>query len=186
MLRSIPGLPLFSSFFCSRLLFRSRLFLPLIVFGLYQPCQADLLNNPLVKEVSQSLNINSGQAAGGIGSLLQMAGNNVSSREFKQLKQAIPDASTLIAKAPSLSANQAATSQNDFLGFNEESLMGSLAPIKSQFSALGMNSDLIMPMVNKILSYLKDNNSTAALTIFKSALPSGLTGDAAKSLLNTW
>ena len=115
-----------------------------------------------------------------------MAGNTVSSREFKQLKQAIPDASTLIAKAPPIAANRAATRQNDFFGFSEESLMGSLAPLKSQYSALGMNSDLIMPTVNKILGYLKDNNNTTALTIFKSALPTDLTGDAAKSLLNTW
>ncbi|KEQ15266.1 hypothetical protein GZ77_00920 [Endozoicomonas montiporae] len=150
---------------------------------LFQPCQADLINNPLVKAVSQSLNVNDKQAAGGIGSLLQMAGSSVTSREFNKLKQAIPDASDLIAKAPPVATKNSTSGYSDF---SEEGLMGSLAPLTSQFSALGMDSHMIMPMINKVLDYLKGNNSTAAFNILQSALPSDLMGGATKSLLNAW
>ncbi|AMO57066.1 DUF2780 domain-containing protein [Endozoicomonas montiporae] len=158
----------------------------LLVFTLsilFQPCQADLINNPLVKAVSQSLNVNDKQAAGGIGSLLQMAGSSVTSREFNKLKQAIPDASDLIAKAPPVATKNSTSGYSDF---SEEGLMGSLAPLTSQFSALGMDSHMIMPMINKVLDYLKGNNSTAAFNILQSALPSDLMGGATKSLLNAW
>lgn len=154
----------------------------LLLFGAMSPCSAGLLDNVLVKSVSQGLNINSGQAAGGIGSILQLAGNSVSSKDFDILKQAIPDASALIAKAPALTGS----SKSDYSNFSEEGLLGGLAPLTSQFSALGMSSDLILPLVNKVLDYLKGNNSTKAHGILESALPGDLLDGAAKSLMNAW
>ena len=159
-------------------------FIYLILMGLSQsqPCSAGLLDNVLVKDVSNSLNINTSKAAGGIGSLLQMAGNSVSSKDFGILKEAIPDAGALIAKAPSLSND----SKSDYSSFSEEGLLGSLGPITSQFSALGLSSDMILPIANKVLDYLKGNNSTQAYSILESALPSDLLGGATKSLLDAW
>ena len=154
----------------------------LLLFGTTSPCSAGLLDNALVQSVSQSLNINASQAAGGIGSVLQLAGSNVSSKDFGILKQAIPDASALIAKAPVLTGG----SKSDYSSFSEEGLLGGLAPLTSQFSALGLSSDMILPLVNKVLDYLKGNNSTKAHSILESALPTDLPGGAAKSLMNAW
>ena len=140
-----------------------------------------LANNVLVNDVSKQLNINRTQSAGGIGSLLQMAGQAVSSKEFSILKKAIPDAEALIAKAPSLPSTMSDTS-----AFSEDGLLGSLGPITSQFSALGLNSNNIAPLIQIVLGFLSQQKSTEAYNILHSAIPSDLLDSAVKSLMNAW
>lgn len=148
-----------------------------------QICHADiksLISNALVKQATQTLKIDSNQTIGGIGSILNMAGDNLTNKKFDLLKLAIPDASKLIAKAPA-----SASAGSDFSSFSPENLLGSLGPITSQFASLGLDSDTILPLVNVVLNYLKSNKSTKAHDILESALPSALTeGTATKSLLN--
>ena len=147
----------------------------------YAELSSLLANNSLIKSVTQSLNIQPKQAAGGVGSILRMAQDNTSSKDFGILKEAIPNVSQLLDIAPKPTSGE----QSDFSKFNSEGLLGGLGSLTSQFATLGLSSDMIAPMVNAVLGYLKGNNSSQASDILQSAMPDDLFR-AAKSLINSW
>ena len=140
-----------------------------------------LANNSLVQKVTKSLDIKPAQAAGGVGSLLKVAEDNISGKDFGILKDAIPDASQLLELAPEAKRGDSP----DFSIFNSEGLLGGMGILTSRFASLGLDSNMIAPIANVVMDYLKGNSSTKAYSILQSALPSDLSG-AARSLLDNW
>ena len=117
------------------------------------PKTKEVSSNALVSELSSELGISDKQAAGGMGSILNYAKNQLPANDFSTLSQAVPDASSLMAMAPKTAA----------LG---GSSLGGMAGLASQFSSLGLSSDMITKFVPIIMDYFKSSGSTDAVSVF--------------------
>jgi hypothetical protein len=123
-------------------------------------------SSSLTDMLTQSLGVNSKQAQGGVGSILSYAKENLSADKFTTLKNAVPDAKTLMALTPKSSGSSLGGLASS-LGNGASSAMG-LAGLTSQFSSLGLNSSMISKFVPIIMQYFKSSGSTDAMGILGS------------------
>lgn len=96
------------------------------------------LTDPLVKMLTSQLSVTSDQAKGGIGSMLTLAKEKLSSMDFTSLTKLIPGSDTYMQAAKDLGAVTGP--------------IGDKAGLTSSFSKLGMGSD----MVGKFSGVLSD------------------------------
>lgn len=142
----------------------------LVLFTSPEPVQAQ--SPGLIQTLTSSLNISKPQAEGGTGSLLQLAKDNLSATDFSKLSDAIPDASSLMKKAPGISSSSGEES-----GLLHKAL-GSYDKISQQFESLGLSSDMISKFGSVVMDYLKGSGSGGAASALDSVLPSSLMGPA--------
>lgn len=153
---------------------KSTLLLTFILCLLSASLASQVAASELVGKLISELGVSQKQAEGGAGSLLNLAGSNLSATDFTSLKSAIPSASSLIAAAP-LVTGQTGT------GLSMGSL-GALAGINQQFESLGLGSDMVSKFGAVIFDYLKGSSGGGIAGLFESALPSGILGSAVPAL----
>jgi len=121
-------------------------------------------NSALITTLTQQLNISDRQAQGGVGSILSYAKSSLTPKKYDTLAKAIPHSNSLLNLAPQ------ATSMLGGLG-GKTSSIGSMASLASQFSSLGLSTDMIGKFIPIITNYLKGSGSTDAMgilsTLFK-------------------
>lgn len=120
----------------------------------------------LVPTLTQQLGVTETQAQGGMGSLLGMAKQSLSSDEFKQLGAGIPGMETLLAAAPALTGGGKASGLGGMLSGagGLASSIGGMAQLTQQFEALGLSTDMIAQFANIAVQYFSQGgNSTGAL-----------------------
>jgi hypothetical protein len=122
--------------------------------------------NELIQQLVAQIGVSQAQAEGGLGLLLKVAQEKLSSGDFAEVSQAIPEATTLLGAAPqgggSLLGGLAAA-----LG---GSRAGTLAELAAGFGKLGVNADTARRFGPVVLAYLQKNGSTQALDIVKKLL----------------
>jgi Protein of unknown function VcgC/VcgE (DUF2780) len=96
------------------------------------------LTDPLISALTGQLNVTADQAQGGVGSILTLAKEKLSSMDFSALTKVIPGADTYMKVAKDLGAVTGP--------------IGDKAGLTSSFSKLGMGSD----MVGKFSGVLSD------------------------------
>ena len=104
----------------------------------------------LAEQLTSQLGISDKQAEGGLGSILSYAKGALSSDKYSTLAGAIPGADNLLGLAP----DSKGTTGMDGLA--------------SQFSAIGLNKDMIMKFVPVIMDYFKSSGSFDAMGILGS------------------
>lgn len=103
------------------------------------------MEDGLAALASSQLGLSSEQAAGGLGSLFSLAKSNLSGDEFGQLADAIPGMDSLLAAAP---------------------LLSSSSELLEQFSALGIDADMIGPMVELVTQFLGSQGGSGLTDLF--------------------
>ena len=112
----------------------------------------------LVGMLTSGLNVNSDQASGGMGAILNYVKNNVSTEQFSQLAKSLPGAEGLVSQMPDLSklGSDSSKSLDGLLDKASEysDSLKSINDVKKQFEALGLNSEMISRFIASAQSYL--------------------------------
>ena len=112
----------------------------------------------LVGMLTSGLNVNSDQASGGMGAILNYVKNNVSTEQFSQLAKSLPGAEGLVSQMPDLSklGSDSSKSLDGLLDKASEysDSLKSINDVKKQFEALGLNSEMISSFIASAQSYL--------------------------------
>lgn len=136
-----------------------------------QAAQQASTNTPsaagLVDMLTNSLNVSSEQASGGMGAIFNYVKNNVSSEQFGQLSQSIPGLDGLIGKMPNL---ETITSGKESGGLNGllnkaadlDPSLKALKDLKLQFDALGLDPEMISNFVSSAQAYLNTEEGKQA------------------------
>ncbi|MCH1926264.1 DUF2780 domain-containing protein [Shewanella sp. C32] len=126
-------------------------------------------SSDLVSSVMSQLNLNQNQAEGGLGSLLTMAQSSLSSSDFSQISSAIPNASSLLAAAPSVDNKSGLSGLLSKAGNVGSSLQGS-AMVYDAFEKLGISKEMIAPMVDILKNYLQSQGGTGTASLLTQGL----------------
>ena len=128
----------------------------------------------LLPTLTEQLGVTDTQAEGGLGSLMQMAKGALSSDEFSQLSDSVPNMSTLLAAAPLLTSGDSSSGMTDMLASagGVASSLGGLATLTEQFKSLGLSSDMISKFASVVMSYFSANDSGNAGALLQKGLGS--------------
>jgi hypothetical protein len=128
----------------------------------------------LLPTLTQQLGVTESQAEGGMGSLMQLAQGALSSEEFSELSDGVPNMSALLAAAPVLSSGDGEGGISDMLssagGF--ASSLGGMAKLTEQFKSLGLSADMIIQFANIAISYFSNDSSTNTGALLQKGLTS--------------
>jgi len=131
-------------------------------------------NAGLAGVLTQQLGVNSTQATAGAGALLQVAQAKMSTGDFQQLAQSVPEVNGLINSVAAPKTNglsQIAAGTSVLLG-DKNNTLGSAVNIVNTFQQLGLSSDMVGQFIPVISNYVSQN-ATPYLT---NALISSLSG----------
>jgi hypothetical protein len=109
----------------------------------------------LLTMLTSNLGVTNEQASGGMGALLNYAKENVSSEQFSAIGEAVPGLEGLLSQAPSiesLSSEGLGGLLNKAAEYSDS--LQSLALLKQQFDALGLDTDMILQYVEQAKAYL--------------------------------
>jgi len=120
----------------------------------------------LVSMLTSGLNVNSEQASGGMGAILNYVKNNISADQFSQLAESLPGAEGLVSQMPDLSklasgSPESLTGLLDKASEYSESLK-LINDVKKQFEALGLKPEMISSFVSSAQSYLNTEQGQKA------------------------
>ncbi len=127
-----------------------------------QNVDADVSRMPsttgLVDMLTSALNVNTDQASGGMGAILNYVKNNVSTEQFSQLAKSLPGVDGLVSKMPDISKLSSGSSDSlsgllDKAAEYSDSLK-SINDVKKQFEALGLKPEMISDFISSAQSYL--------------------------------
>ncbi|MBC2717281.1 MAG: DUF2780 domain-containing protein [Desulfobacteraceae bacterium] len=129
----------------------------------------------LVKMLTSQLGVTEPQAAGGAGSLFDMAKGMLSETDYGQVAGAIPGIGDLIKAAPAVSESTADASDT-MAGLAGG--MGSItkavdsankfAAVNDQFKQLGLNADMVSQFIPVLLSFANSTGGESVMNILKS------------------
>jgi len=120
----------------------------------------------LVGMLTNALNVNSDQASGGMGAILNYVKNNVSAEQFSQLAKSLPGTEGLVSQMPDISKLTSGSSDSlsgllDKAAEYSESLK-SINDVKKQFEALGLKPEMISNFISSAQSYLNTEQGQKA------------------------
>jgi hypothetical protein len=112
----------------------------------------------LVAMLTSALDINTEQASGGMGAILNYVKNNISTEQFSQLADSLPGVDGLLSQMPDISKLSSDSSEGlsgllDKASEYSDSIK-SINDIKKQFEALGLKPEMISNFVSSAQGYL--------------------------------
>jgi len=126
--------------------------------------------NDLIQMLTSQLNLDQGQAEGGVGLLLKVAQEKLGAGDFSQLAGAIPDASKLLSAAPASGGGGLLGALGGLASSLGGGKLGTLAELAAGFEKLGVGGDIARQFGPIVLAYLQKNGSGQALDIVKKLL----------------
>lgn len=128
----------------------------------------------LVDMLSGSLNINSAQAAGGMGAILNYVKAHVSAEQFSQLSQSLPGVEGLVAQMPDINKLSSVSSEG-FSGLLDQvaqysDSLKSINDVKKQFEALGLKPEMVTSFITTAQSYLDTEQGQQAKQVLAEGL----------------
>jgi hypothetical protein len=139
-----------------------------------QSVNANASAKGLLDTLTRSLNVNSDQASGGMGAILNYVKNNVSKEKFSQLAKSLPGAEGLVSKMPDISKLSSGSSEGlggllDKASQYSDSLK-SINNVKKQFEALGLKPEMISKFVASAQKYLDTEQGIKAKKVLTDGL----------------
>jgi len=131
-----------------------------------QSVEADVSVMPstegLVSMLTSALNVNTVQASGGMGSILNYVKNNVSTEQFTQLAKLLPGVDGLVSLMPDISKLSSSPSSgfsSDIGGLLNKASeysdsLKSINDLTKQFEALGLKPEMINSFISSAQRYL--------------------------------
>lgn len=128
----------------------------------------------LLSMLTSGLNVNTEQASGGMGAIVNYVKNNVSAEQFTQLAQSVPGLDGLVSQMPDLSTLSSGSTEGvggllEKASEYSESL-NSINDLTKQFEALGLNSEMISNFISTAQSYLDTEQGQQAKKMFTDGL----------------
>lgn len=118
----------------------------------------------MVSMLTNSLSVNSDQAAGGLGAIFNYVKNNVSAEQFKQLGQSLPGVDGLVNQMPDISKLSSGEGLGGLLDKASEysESLKAVNDVKKQFEALGLKPEMIADFVSSAKAYLNTEEGQKA------------------------
>jgi len=128
----------------------------------------------LVGMLTSGLNINTDQASGGMGSILNYVKNNVSTDQFSQLAKSLPGVDGLVSQMPDISKLSSGSSEGiggllDKASEYSDSLQ-LITTVQKQFEALGLKPEMISSFISTAQSYLNTEQGQQAKKLLTDGL----------------
>jgi hypothetical protein len=128
----------------------------------------------LVTMLTSALDINTDQASGGMGAILNYVKNNISTEQFSQLANSLPGAEGLLSQMPDISKLRSDSSDGlggllDKASEYSDSIK-SINDIKKQFEALGLKPEMISNFVSSAQGYLDTEQGQQAKKLLTDGL----------------
>jgi hypothetical protein len=126
----------------------------------------------LVDMLTKSLNVNTDQASGGMGAILNYIKNNVSKEQFNQLAKSLPGVEGLVNQMPDISklgSSEGLSGLLDKASEYSESLK-SINDVKKQFEALGLKPEMITSFISSAKTYLDTEEGQKAQQVITEGL----------------
>ena len=128
----------------------------------------------LVSVLTSGLNVNTAQASGGMGSILNYVKNNVSTEQFGQLSKSLPGVGGLVSQMPDISQLSSGSSEGigGLLGKASEysDSLKSINDLKNQFESLGLKPEMISSFISTAQSYLNTEQGQQAKKLLTDGL----------------
>lgn len=126
----------------------------------------------LVDMLTSSLDVNTEQATGGMGAILNYVKNNVSSDQYSQLAQSVPGVEGLVSQMPDISKLSSGEGLGGLLDKASEysESLKSLNDVKKQFEALGLDPEMISSFISSAQAYLDTDEGKQAKQILTNGL----------------
>jgi hypothetical protein len=147
----------------------------LLVFGilfmmLMTPVSA-FASEGLVSLLTSQLGVTDTQAEGGAGALFRAAKANMKADDFTELSAKVPEASSLIDKAPVVSDKKQGmlAGAASLMGDTGEKINAATEIVES-FKQLGLDSDMVEKFTPVVLDYVKEKAGEASMQLLQSAL----------------
>jgi hypothetical protein len=128
----------------------------------------------LVGMLTGALNVNTDQASGGMGSILNYVKNNVSTEQFGQLAKSLPGVDGLVSQMPDIS--KLSSGSGDSIGglldkaSEYSDSLKSINDVKKQFEALGLKPEMISSFITSAQSYLNTEQGQQAKKLLTDGL----------------
>lgn len=122
----------------------------------------------LLPSLTENLGVSDSQAAGGLGSLFQLAQGTLSSSDFSSLSSAVPDMGSLLDAAPKVASDQnkgLASGLMNMAGLPGDAV-SSAATVAAQFKELGLNPAMIPQYIQITNEFLQSNGGKQAVDLF--------------------
>jgi len=131
-------------------------------------------SSSLLSALTSQLGVTDTQATGGLGSLMQVAQGSLSTDDFSSLSDSVPNMSTLLAAAPSLTSSDSTSGVTDLLASagGAASSISTIATLTKQFEALGLSSDMISQFASIATSYFTSSDNSTASSLLQKGLSS--------------
>ena len=144
----------------------------------------------LVDLLTRQLGVTTDQAEGGAGAIFSTAKQELSPDEYDQVSDAVPEATTLLDKAPKPEADADTDSGSEDTGGMAGSLgdvtsalggggssiagaaqaAGGMGALSESFSSLGMSPDMVGKFIPVVLDYAQSKGGDAVMSLLKGAL----------------
>lgn len=135
----------------------------------------------LVGMLTQQLGVTTPQAEGGAGAIFSAAKQKLSPAEYTQVSDKVPEATTLLDKAPEPKSEGGGMTKtiggvSSALGGSGGSLggaaatVGGMGALSDSFSSLGMSSDMVGKFTPIVLDYAKSKGGDTVMNLLKGAL----------------
>jgi Protein of unknown function VcgC/VcgE (DUF2780) len=122
----------------------------------------------LVDLLSSKLGVTKDQAAGGAGSIFQLAKQNLSAKDFSSVGKAVPGIDQMIGAAPKVEGSSSSLGKiSSMMGSNK---LGGMAGLTSSFEKLGLSGDMVGKFTPIILDYVKNKGGEHVMNLLKGAL----------------
>ena len=123
----------------------------------------------LVSMLTSTLDVDAGQASGGMGSILNYVKNSVSTDQFSQLAKSLPGVDGLVSQMPDISklTGSSLGSSSDVGGLLNKASEYSdslklISNVQKQFEALGLKPEMISGFISTAQSYLNTEQGQQA------------------------
>ena len=138
----------------------------LIFWITYTPTYAGDMG--LVDLLSSKLGVTKDQAAGGAGSIFQLAKQNLSGKDFSSVAKAVPGIDQMMGAAPKVEGSSSSLGKiSSMVGNNK---LGEMAGLTSSFEKLGLSGDMVGKFTPIILDYVKNKGGEHVMSLLKGAL----------------
>jgi hypothetical protein len=130
----------------------------------------------LVSMLTSGLGVNSEQASGGMGAILNYAKSSISTDQFSQLAKSIPGVEGLVSQMPDISQLTSSNGSSDSLGglmdkaSEYSDSLQAINNVKKQFEALGLKPEMITSFITTAQSYLDTEQGQAAKKLLTESL----------------
>ena len=138
----------------------------LIFWITYTPTYAGDMG--LVDLLSSKLGVTKDQAAGGAGSIFQLAKQNLSVKDFSSVAKAVPGIDQMMGAAPKVEGSSSSLGKiSSMMGSNK---LGGIAGLTSSFEKLGLSGNMVGKFTPIILDYVKNRGGEQVMNLLKGAL----------------